>query len=120
MNQINTAAPQKAKAPQSKATVLGELCFIVPQREKPSFNSSRITSGVPEAFFGTKQRPMPIYNMREISDDLDIDHQGFELMHHTTHVENLYNDDAVESEYNPRSMACCASASAPERSSYST
>jgi len=99
MNQIH--APQMVEAPQSKTTVQGELCFILPQDEKPSFNSSRITGSVPEVFFETEQRPMPIYDMREISDDLDIDRQGFELMHHTTHVADLYDDDAVEGEYNP-------------------
>jgi len=51
MNQINATTPQIAEAPQSKTTVQGELCFIVPQDEKPSFNSSRITGGVPEVFF---------------------------------------------------------------------
>jgi len=54
MNQINATTPQIAEAPQSKTTVQGELCFIVPQDEKPSFNSSRITGGVPEVFFETE------------------------------------------------------------------
>ena len=101
MNQIYATAPDKAEAPQSKATVKGALCFIVPQDEKPSFNSSRVTGGVPEVFFESEQRLMPIHDMREISDDLDIDRQGFELMHHTTHVDDLYDDDAVENAYNP-------------------
>tara|TARA_A100001037_G_scaffold204230_1_gene182698 strand:- start:180 stop:1049 length:870 start_codon:yes stop_codon:yes gene_type:complete len=101
MNQINATTPQIAEAPQSKTTVQGELCFIVPQDEKPSFNSSRITGGVPEVFFETEQHKMPIRDMRLIADDLDIDREGFELMRHTTQVTDLYDDDAVESEYNP-------------------
>lgn len=101
MNQIHPAAPSQSEPLQSHATVHGELNFIVPQDEKPYFNSSRITGGVPEVFFDTKHHPMPIHDMREIADDLDIDREGFELLNHKTRVRDLYDDDAVESQYNP-------------------
>ena len=100
MNQINAATTKKAKAQLSKDTVQGELCFIIPQDEKPYFESSRMTGGVPEIFFESEQRKMPIHDMRMIADDLDIDREGFELIRHTTHVADLYDDDAIETEYN--------------------
>lgn len=50
MNQINATTTKKAKAQLSKDTVKGELCFIIPQDEKPYFESSRMTGGVPEIF----------------------------------------------------------------------
>jgi len=100
MNQINATTTKKAKAQLSKDTVKGELCFIIPQDEKPYFESSRMTGGVPEIFFESEQRKMPIHDMRIIADDLDIDREGFELIRHTTHVADLYDDDAIETEYN--------------------
>ncbi len=101
MNQILSTAPETAEAPQSGAIVHGELSFITPQDEKPVFHSSRLTGGVPKIFFENEEHVMPIYDMREIADDLDIDREGFELQRHTTHVEDLYDDDAIETEYNP-------------------
>lgn len=99
MNQ--TLSPSKADAPQSKTAVQGTLSFIVPQDEKPVFHSSALTGTVPKVFFENEERAVPIRDMREIADTLDIDREGFELMRHTTQVADLYDDDAVETEYNP-------------------
>ena len=52
-------------------------------------------------FFETEYHRMPIHDMREIAENLDIDREGFELMRHTTHVSDLYDDDALESVYKP-------------------
>ncbi len=101
MNEILSTTPEAAEAPRSEAIVHGELSFITPQDEKPVFHSSRLTGGVPEVFFENEEHVVPIHDMRDIADDLDIDREGFELLRHTTKVEDMYDDDAVESEYNP-------------------
>jgi len=101
MNQIHATTQEKVDALHSKSTVFGELNFIVPQDEKPYFNSSHINGGTPEMFFETEHHRMPIHDMREIAENLDIDREGFELMRHTTHVSDLYDDDALESVYKP-------------------
>ena len=101
MNQIHAATQEKVDALHSKSTVLGTLNFIVPQDEKPYFNSSHINGGTPEMFFETEYHRMPIHDMRESAENLDIDREGFELMRHTTHVSDLYDDAALESVYKP-------------------
>ena len=101
MNQILSKAPQKAGSPKSLASVKGALTFIRPQEEKPVFHSSALTGDVPKIFFEMDEHVMSVGNMREIADSLSIDREGFELWPHTTKVADLYDDDAVENEYNP-------------------
>jgi len=101
MNQILSTASPKAAAPQSIAAVRSALSFIRPQNTKPVFHSSALTGGVPEVFFEVEEHTVPIGDMREIADTLSIDREGFELLHHTTAVEDLYDDDAVDNNYYP-------------------
>ena len=37
--------------------------------------------------------------LREIAETLSVDHEGFELLQHTTAVGDLYDDDAVDNQY---------------------
>lgn len=99
MNQ--TVTPSREDAPQSKPATQGALSFIKRQDEKPYFHSSALTGGVPEIFFENEEHVMPIGDMRAIADQLDIDREGFELLRHKSHVADLYDDDAIEGEYNP-------------------
>ena len=101
MNQINAAIPKADTASQSTARIEGALSFIAPQDEKPVFHSSALTGSVPKIFFENEQHVVPIGDMREIADDLSVDREGFELLRHRTQVSDLYDDDAVENEYNP-------------------
>ncbi len=101
MNQTLPAAPPEAAAPHSIAGVRGTLSFIRPQNTKPVFHSSALTGGVPEVFFEVDEHTVPIGDMREIADTLSIDREGFELLRHTTAVEDLYDDDAVDHRYYP-------------------
>ena len=101
MNQIIPTASPKAAAPQSIAEVHGALSFIRPQKTKPVFHSSALTGGAPEVFFEYEEHTVPIGDMREIADTLSIDREGFELLRHTTAVEDLYDDDAVDNQYYP-------------------
>ncbi len=101
MNQIASNTLQAAKAPQLVSEVRGELSFIAPQDEKPVFHSSALTGDVPKVFFKNEAHTVPIKDMRDIADTLSVDHEGFELVRHTTSVTDLYDDDAVENAYNP-------------------
>jgi len=97
---LSTASPETAAAP-SVVGVRGALCFIRPQKTKPVFHSSALTGGLPEVFFKVEEHTVPIRDMREIADTLSIDREGFELLRHTTVVEDFYDDDAVTSQYCP-------------------
>ena len=101
MNQIISTESPKAAAPQSVAEFHGTLSFIRPQNMKPEFHSSALTGGVPEVFFEVEEHTVPIGDMREIADTLSIDREGFELLRHTTTVEDLYDDAAVDNQYYP-------------------
>lgn len=75
------------------------LTFIVPQDSKPYFKSAALTGGQPEYFFETEEHTVAIRDMRDMAGELSLDRQGFELHHHETAVDDLYDDDAVERDY---------------------
>jgi len=76
------------------------LTYIVRQKEKPYFESSHSTGGEPKVFFKTEKRVATINSMRPYVSRLSIDVNGFELVHHETFVDNLYDDDLIQSQYN--------------------
>ncbi len=79
--------------------VRAELTFIVPQDEKPYFESSALTGGAAKTFFQSEDLPVTIHDMRPLADELSVDRQGFELHHHPTAVADLYDDAAVQGTY---------------------
>ncbi len=85
----------------SPADVRAALTFICPQDEKPVFNSSALTGGMPEILFEIEERMVAISDMRPITDDLSLDREGFELLRHETAVGDLRDDAAVDSIYYP-------------------
>ncbi len=62
------------------AIVEAELCFIVPQAEKPVFHSSAFTGSVPKIFFGIENRPVAIRDLRQSPTQPSIEREGFELL----------------------------------------
>ncbi len=101
MKQIPANAAVRVTAPRFIPKVRGALSFIRPQKTKPVFHSSALTGGIPEVFFEVEEHTVTIGNMRAIAEGLSIDREGFELLRHTTAVEDLYNDDAVDNQYYP-------------------
>jgi hypothetical protein len=80
--------------------IIGELTYMVRQKEKPYFESSLSTGGEPKIFFTTEKCPTAIGDMRNISKSLSIDINGFELLPHISEVTDLYDDDLIETQYN--------------------
>jgi hypothetical protein len=95
----------RAEALQPDHTVTADLCYIVRQDTKPYFESSRITGGEPKVFFEIEHLPETINDMRDIADTLSMDVNGFELHQRDTKVGDLWNDAAIENEYNPELIA---------------
>jgi len=81
-------------------SVEGALSFIVPQDTKPVFHSTALTGGEAKIFFELEDVFVPIVDMRPIAENLSVDTQGFELLHHETQVDDLYDDAAVDTVYN--------------------
>ncbi len=112
MNQILSTASLKAAQPQSIAEVRGALSFR-PQNTKPVLHSSALAGGAPEVFFEVEEDTVPIGDMREIADTLSIDREGFELLRHTTAVEDLYDEMRWTTSITRKSRRFCANGSTP-------
>jgi hypothetical protein len=76
-----------------------KLTYIVPQDSVPYFESAALTGTVPRVFFDTEQHSVTIRDMRAVAGDLSLDGTGFELRHEPTAVADLYDDDAVATQY---------------------
>jgi hypothetical protein len=90
----------KSDAGEPLPSVEGALSFIVPQDTKPVFHSTALTGGEAKIFFELEDVFVPIVDMRPIAENLSVDTQGFELLHHETQVDDLYDDAAVDTVYN--------------------
>ncbi|MCH8997933.1 MAG: methyltransferase [Proteobacteria bacterium] len=91
------------------------MTFIVPQDTKPCFHSSALTGGLPKVFFETEDRMVAIRDMRPLADGLSLDRHGFELRHHDTTVDDLYDDEAVEDVYRREIEALLKEATGADR-----
>ncbi len=101
MNDNVSSALPVAKSPQPVTEISASLNFIRRQDSKPTFQSSALTGGAPKYFYDTEAQIVTISDMREIAEDLSVDREGFELLHHATAVKDLYDDDIVERAYLP-------------------
>jgi hypothetical protein len=79
--------------------VEAELCFIVPQMEKPVFQSAAYTGGAPKIFFEIENRAVTITDLRKSPTRPSIEREGFELLRAPTAVADLNSDEAVENAY---------------------
>ncbi len=89
----------RSDAAEPLPSVEGALSFIVPQDTKPVFHSTALTGGEAKIFFELEDVSVPVADMRPIAENLSVDTQGFELLHHETQVDDLYDDAAVDSTY---------------------
>lgn len=81
--------------------VEASLTFIVPQDEKPVFQSAAFTGAAPKVFFDTEKRTVRIADVRGRSKPATLDVEGFELMTSATAVADLNDDEAIKNAYYP-------------------
>ncbi len=101
MNQIVSSVLSSAEPLLSATEVEATLNFIARQDTKPVFHSAALTGGKQKMFFDVEAHTVSISDLREIADTLSVDREGFELLHDTTTVEDLYDDDAIKEVYFP-------------------
>ncbi len=101
MNDNVSSALPVAKSPRPVTEISASLNFIRRQDKKPVFHSSALTGGKPKYLYDSEAHTVTISDMREIAEDLSVDREGFELLHHATTVNDLYDDDAIEQSYLP-------------------
>jgi len=94
-----TAASPGLSTRAPVAAITAELTFISPSDTKPSFQSPAFTGGAPRVFFETERHAVPIHDMRSLAGKLSLDREGFDLLHRPTSVDDLYDDEAVETRY---------------------
>ncbi len=85
--------------------VRAKLTFIVPQPEKPYFESAALTGGEPRIFFATQQLEVTVHDMRATDHELSLEREGFILCEHATAVDDLYDDVAVNTTYETELVA---------------
>jgi hypothetical protein len=90
-----------ATAQRTSADVSAPLTFIIRSDTKPAFHSAAYTGDVPRVFFDTERRSVRIEDLRPLADALSLDREGFELLHHATAAQDLYDDGEVEKVYYP-------------------
>ena len=105
MNDNVSSALPVAKSPRPVTEISASLNFIRRQDSKPTFQSSALTGGAPKYFYDTEAQIVTISDMRAIVEDLSVDREGFELLHHATAVKDLYDDEAIEHAYLPEITA---------------
>lgn len=88
-------------SPANRASVEAELCFIVPQEEKPVFQSAAYTGSDPKIFFEIENRTVTIVDIRQSSLQPSLEREGFELLRSPTKVTDLNSDQAVKDGYYP-------------------
>ncbi|MFP6707403.1 MAG: CmcJ/NvfI family oxidoreductase [Alphaproteobacteria bacterium] len=96
---MHAPTPNQDGALQVQDVVWADLTFILPQDEKPYFESSALTGDQPKVFFNTEDLVVPINDMRPLAHELSVDCHGFELMTFATAVDDLYDDDAIAGVY---------------------
>ncbi|MGI9407496.1 MAG: CmcJ/NvfI family oxidoreductase [Hyphomicrobiaceae bacterium] len=101
MNQHVSPTTMTVTSLQSAADVRAPLNFIRRQATKPVFRSAALTGGAPEYLYETEAHTVTISDMRETAKNLSVDREGFELLHHTTSVDNFYDDGIVKRDYLP-------------------
>jgi len=91
----------RAQPARSVTEISAPLNFIRRQDTKPVFHSAALTGGEPKIFFDTEAHTVLISDMRQIAQTLSVDKEGFELLRHTTAVDDLHDDDAIKTVYYP-------------------
>ncbi len=96
---MSQPSPRIDDASGAPRDVRAELTFIVPQREKPRFESAALTGGEPRVFFRTERREVTVHDARPLAGALSLDREGFELRASPTGIADFYDFDAVERDY---------------------
>jgi hypothetical protein len=83
--------------------VEGDLNYMAPMSERPSYLAYEPEPGEARSNMTYDRHTMPIYDMRPVQHELDLDREGFGLVEHRTAVKDLWDDDEVRRVYYPES-----------------
>jgi len=112
---MSQPSPRVEGAQSASRDVRAALTFIVPQHEKPRFESAALTGGEPRVYFRTERREVTIHDARPHAGTLSLDREGFELRKSATAIADFYDFDAVERDYAPELEALLREATGADR-----
>jgi hypothetical protein len=95
--------------------VEAELHYLAPMSERPRNYTFDPPPGVPRSNTAHEAHRVPIYDVRGIASEVSLDRQGFELLRHTTAVQDFYDDDEVRKVYYPEAERLIAEATGASR-----
>jgi hypothetical protein len=104
-----------ARAGATAQDVRAALTFIVPQAEKPRFESAALTGGEPRVFFRTERREVTVHDMRPGAAGLSLDREGFRLLRHASAISDFFDFDAVERDYGAELQSLLHAATGADR-----
>src|SRR5277367_3458025 len=88
-------------APANLDHVQATLSYLADRNERPVTYMYEPSAGAPMRSGKTVKEPMTILNGRPVADQLTLDGQGFELVHHESHVRDFYDEAEVKGAYYP-------------------
>jgi hypothetical protein len=91
----------RAKLPHTE----GELNYMTPMAGRPRYLAYVPEAGESYTNMASDPHTVPIYDMRPIQHELDLDREGFGLVEARTAVNDLWDDDEVRRVYYPESEA---------------
>jgi len=83
----------------------GELNYMAPMAGRPRYLAYDPEPGEARSNMTYDRHTMPIYDMRPIQHELDLDREGFGLVEARTAVKDLWDDDEVRRVYYPECEA---------------
>ena len=86
--------------PESLSSVEGVFNYLAQTQQRPAYHINPDRNNPPERPAQNKHT-IPVYNGRDVQDQLSLDQQGLMLTRRETTVKNFYDPDEVKAVYYP-------------------
>jgi hypothetical protein len=95
--------------------VKADLHYLSRMTERPRNYTFDPPPGVPRSNTVHETHQVPIYDLRGVVPEPALDREGFELLRHTSAVQNFYDEDEVLKQYYPEAERLIAEATGASR-----
>jgi hypothetical protein len=95
--------------------VKADLHYLSRMTERPRNYTFDPPPGVPRSNTVHETHQVPIYDLRGVVPEAALDREGFELLRHTSAVQNFYDEDEVVKQYYPEAERLIAEATGASR-----
>ncbi len=95
--------------------VKADLHYLARMTERPRNYTFDPPPGVPRSNTVHETHQVPIYDLRGVVPEAALDREGFELLRHSSAVQNFYNEDEVLKQYYPEAERLIAEATGASR-----